>query len=94
MKKLIKFKPMQFSKIAIINILVFAMIWISYSYILATIALFTYQDSNVLETLSIEVCRTIIFCMLGYFCKSYFETYSEEKNKLTLQLNNEEESVG
>ena len=57
-------------------------IWITWSYILATISLIKLFDSQPLEELSKQIILTILGCCIGYFCKSFFETYSEKKNDL------------
>lgn len=71
-----------FTKRLIILILWLSVIWVTWSYILATIALIKYNDSNAITDVSTEVIRCLIATILGYLCKAYFETKQEEKIRL------------
>lgn len=84
-------------------ILSFSVIWITWSYILATYAMIVYGNTEVGENLSIQVCVTILGTILGYCIKSYFETNAEKKNEQDLLfkqiemgkvINTDEEAVG
>lgn len=66
-----------FTKVWVNRLLWFGCIWITWSYILATLG-----KTDIAETLSQTVAQVIIATTLGYLCKSFFETYSEKKNKL------------
>lgn len=66
-----------FTKKWVGRILWFGCIWITWSYILATLG----KDS-IAESLSQTVAKIIISTMLGYILKAFFETYSEKHNEL------------
>ena len=86
-----KKKLRQLSKILIVVLLSMAGVWISWSYVLATIALVKMFDPQPLEELSKTVVTGVVGTSLGYFCKAYLETYSEKKNELEMiKLNNED----
>ena len=72
----------QFSKKLIIVIMILCGFWITWSYVLATLSLVRFSDCQPLEELSKQIIITVLGCSLGYFCKSFFETYSEKKNDL------------
>lgn len=91
-----KKKLRQFSKIIIVVLLSMAGIWISWSYVLATIALIRMYDAQPLEELSKAVVTGLVGTSLGYFCKAYLETYSEKKNEIEImkmETNDVEEPV-
>lgn len=70
-------KPLKtFTKRWTERLLVFFIIWITLTYILA----FMGKDS-IAETLSQDVMTGGVAVFLGYLLKAYFETYSEEKIK-------------
>lgn len=73
-----------FTKVAVKWILIFAIIDLQLSYILAFLG-----RVEIAEELSSTVATAIIGVMLGYFMKSFFETREEEKNKLTQEWRNE-----
>lgn len=77
-----KQKVRQYTKKLITGLSVMACIWISYSYILATIALIQYRDTSTLEELSKQVCVTIIGIVISYCLKSYFESWSKGKHEI------------
>ena len=83
-EKIEKKKFIQFSKILISIILIMCGIWITWSYILATISLFRNGDSSLLEELSKQITLTILGSIIGYFAKSFCENYSKNKNELEL----------
>lgn len=72
----------QYTKTFVTAITVVSIIWISISYLMGIYALFTYGTTDLLSDLSKQVCITILGVSLGYFSKSYFETYSEKKHEL------------
>jgi len=63
-----------YSKRMVKAIMMVALIDLQLSYILA----FMGRD-QIAETLSSDICHTIIGIGLGYFLKSYFETKQEKK---------------
>ena len=79
-----KKKFIQFTKIIISLILISGVASITWSYILASIALVKYGSFQPLEALSARVCAVIIAAILSYSLKSFFETYAEKKNELDL----------
>lgn len=79
-----KKKVRQYSKILMTIIVILGGCWITFSYYLAWYALKTYQNTETLESLSKQVCLTLLGTALGYFCKSYFESYSESKHELDM----------
>ncbi len=76
-------KNMTFSKVWVSRLLWFGCIWITLSYILAFI-----DRGQIAESLSSTVANVIIFTILGYLCKSFFETKEEEKVKYLRDKNN------
>lgn len=89
MKKKKKDLFLTFTKKMVILVLFISIIWVTWSYILATISIIKYGNSDIVESVSIEVVRVLVATILGYFCKAYFETKQEERNKLLKQkLNN------
>lgn len=83
----------QYTKIAVTLILVMAIIWITWSYILATVALIKFETFQPLMSLSQQVCITILGTMLGYYLKSYFESYQEKKNEMLMNNNYSDNSM-
>lgn len=63
------------------RLLWFGTFWVTWSYALATYAAIS-GNYTVCENLSKSVVQFIIATILGYMVKSYFETHSEEYNKL------------
>lgn len=79
-----------FTKKWINRLMWFSVSWITLSYILA----FCGKES-IAESLSQTVANVIVSVFVAYLCKSFFETYSEEHNKLKReQLTNSESEVG
>lgn len=66
-----------FTKIWVNRLLWFGCIWITWSYILATLG-----KTDIAEALSQTVAQVIIATTLGYLLKAFFETYSQKKNEL------------
>lgn len=75
-----------FTKKWVDRLLPYFMLCIATSYVLS------YLDKNPLEQLSITVMTGGIAIFLGYMLKAFFETYSEEKNKLKEKELHKEES--
>lgn len=61
-------------------------LWISWSYVLATLAALN-GNYTVCENLSRSIVQFIVATILAYFLKSFFETHSEEHNKLVREMN-------
>ncbi len=70
-------KHATYSKLLTSSLVVSAAGWISWSYILATIALIQYGNVDPLTTLSIEVCKTIIGTVIVYGTKALFENIAK-----------------
>ena len=69
-------------------------VWISSSYILATIALVMYGNAEPLSSLSEKVCEVIIGVVIAYAFKSYLESYSSAKHDLdVMKLETTMESI-
>ena len=84
----------QYTKVAVTLLLIMGVIWITWSYILATIALIVFKTFQPLMSLSQQVCVTILGTILGYFCKSYFESYQQKKNEMQMMsLDNQNNSI-
>lgn len=81
-----KKKFIQFTKIAVSIVLASAIVWITWSYILATISVVKYGDSQPLESLSKQVCVTLLGTCLGYFIKAFIESYAEHKAEIDQKL--------
>lgn len=75
----------QYTKRFVTAITVCAIIWITWSYILATIQLLSTGMTETLESLSTNVCTVILGTALGYMIKSFVETYCERKSNLAEQ---------
>lgn len=75
----------QFTKIMVTWLTIMSCMWITYSYVLATIALVKYNNANPLSDLSKQVCVTILGVVIAYCAKSFLETFNQEKNKITMQ---------
>ena len=76
-------KNTTFSKVWVSRLLWLGCIWITLSYVLAFC-----NKVQIAETLSGTVASVIIAVILGYLCKSYFETKEEEKVKYLRDKNN------
>jgi hypothetical protein len=66
-----------FTKKWVGRLLWFGCIWITWSYILATLG-----KTDIAEALSQTVAQVIIATTIGYLTKAFFETYSEKRNEL------------
>ena len=77
-----KKKVRQYTKSLVTALTVMACVWISSSYILATIALIMYGNAEPLSSLSEKVCEVIIGVVIAYAFKSYLESYSSAKHDL------------
>lgn len=97
-----KKKVRQYTKILVTALTVMACIWISTSYLLSTIALVMYGNTEPLSSLSEKVCEVIIGVVIAYAFKSYLESYSSARHDLDVMKINQsnednikdEESVG
>ena len=69
--------PKQYSKVWMTRWQAFVMFWLSVFFI----ADIYYNQCMHLETLCITLVTSIIGTVLGYFCKSYFETKAEKSNE-------------
>jgi len=82
---------MTFTKKWVNRLLWFGVVWITWSYILAS-----FGKETIAEALSQTVAEVIIATVLGYLCKAFFETYSQKKNELKekeFNMRNESESI-
>lgn len=70
-------KRITFTKRWTAILLTMSVIWITLSYVLAFMG-----KENIAETLSENVMAVIIATFIPYLCKSYFETFASEKNRL------------
>lgn len=78
-------KFVQYTKRFITALTVCGVIWITWSYVLATIQFFGTGMTDTLESLSTNVCTVILGTALGYMVKSFAETYFERKSNLAEQ---------
>ena len=83
MKNIFKSKKETFTKRWVSRLLWFGCIWITLSYILAF-----FDKMQIAESLSTTVASVIIATILGYLCKSFFETREEERLKYMKQQKN------
>lgn len=78
-----------FTKVWVSRLLVMGCIWITLSYVLAYLG-----KDQIAEQLSETVANVIISTILGYLCKSYFETKEEAKMKyLRERMHETEETI-
>ena len=77
-----KKKVRQYTKILITSLTIFACVWISWSYILASIALCMYGNPEPLSTLSEKVCEVIIGTVIAYCLKAFFESFAERSMEI------------
>ncbi len=69
--------------------LICAIIWVTWSYVLATLSLILYGNGEPLSDLSQQVCIAIIATILAYCGKSYWENKDIAKNNLEyFKINN------
>lgn len=71
-------KFVQYTKRVVTAMLIMSFIWITWSYIMSTIALIRYQDVNPLISLSEKVCEVILGSIVGYFAKALVENFLEK----------------
>ena len=71
-----KKKVRQFTKVLVLLILIFAVTWISCSYILATYSLIKYGSTSYLEELSRQITITIVGTFSAYCVKAFLETFA------------------
>ena len=71
-----KNKKITYTKIIVTIYSIAVIVWITWSYILATLG---YEEMP--ENLSVQVVVIGVASILGYFLKSFFETKEEEKMK-------------
>ena len=94
-----KKKVRQYTKSLVTALTIMACVWISSSYILATIALVMYGNAEPLSSLSEKVCEVIIGVVIAYAFKSYLESYSSAKHdldvmKLETTMESTNENIG
>lgn len=74
-----------FTKLWVRRLLLLLCIWVTWTYILATVSALMGFDSMIVQSL-VELSGTainvILGILLGYLCKSFFETREEKKNEL------------
>lgn len=78
-------KFVQYTKRFVNAITICAVVWITWSYVLATIQFVNTGMTDTLESLSTNVCSVILGTALGYMVKSFVETYFERKSNLAEQ---------
>lgn len=76
-------KKATFTKKWVSRLLWLGCIWITLSYVLAFMG-----AVQIAESLSSTVASVIIATILGYLCKSFFETREEERMKFKREQNN------
>lgn len=64
------------------TLVIASLIWISWSYVLATISLVLLQNPEPLSELSREVCTVILGSTIGYMCKSFVETFAQKTSEM------------
>ena len=77
---------MTFTKIAVTVILGVSLVDLQFSYILAFMG-----REQIAETLSTTIVEMVVGVMLGYFLKSLFETFFEEREKRLNKQNKPDE---
>lgn len=77
-----------FTKVWVNRLLILLCIWVTWTYVLATIATFMMLDAMIIQSL-VELSNggitAIITTCFSYMLKSFFETREEEKNKIHMQ---------
>ena len=68
----------QYTKVIISTLVICAIIWITWSYILATISLFKFMTADPVISLSERVCDVVLGAVLAYCLKSFCETFAEK----------------
>ncbi len=82
-------KFVQYTKRFVTGVTICGIVWITWSYVLATIQFFGTGMTDTLESLSTNVCTVILGTALGYMAKSFVETYFERKNELASKKYND-----
>ena len=77
-----KKKLRQTTKLLIWTLVVCAIVWITWSYVLSTISLVMYGNAEPLSDLSKEVCTVILGTIVGYMCKSFVETFAQKTSEM------------
>lgn len=85
----------QYTKMLITALTVFACIWISWSYVLSTVALVLYGNAEPMSTLSEKVCEVILGAVIAYCLKAFFETFAQKGMELLEQrfINNDQLNI-
>ena len=103
-----KKKVRQFTKTIIITYTVTSIVWITWSYMLATYAMIILSNIEPMSSLSEKVCDVIIGYIIVYCLKAFFETFAEKGMELIERhinkdiespeyidsINNDEQPVG
>lgn len=71
----------QYTKMLVTKITNFSIIWISWSYVLASYAVFKYGEFNPLESLSETVGTALLGVVITYGFKALLETFLKKKNE-------------
>ena len=77
-----KKKLRQTTKTFMWTLVIASIIWISWSYVLATISLIFIQNPEPLSELSREVCTVVLGSTIGYMCKSFVETFAQKTSEM------------
>lgn len=77
-----KKKLRQTTKTFMWTLVIASLVWISWSYVLATISLILLQNPEPLSELSKEVCTVVLGSIIGYMCKSFVETFAQKTSEL------------
>lgn len=84
----------QYTKTIVTTLLICAIIWVSWSFILVTIALIKYMQFEPLQSLSEKICEVIIGVVISYCLKSFLETFCQKKNEIDLMnLHNNDDTT-
>lgn len=73
-----KKKVRQFTKTIIITYTITSIIWITWSYLLATYAMIVLLNVEPMSSLSEKVCDVISGYIIVYCLKAFFETFAEK----------------
>ena len=89
-----KKKLRQFTKIIITTLTISAIVWITWSYVLASIALILYGNPEPMSSLSEKVCEVVLGTVIAYCLKAFFETFAEKSMELVdTYINNKVVSI-
>ena len=75
-------KVRQFTKVIITTFTIASILWITWSYFLATYAMIVLANVEPMSSLSEKVCDVISKYILVYCLKAFFETFAEKGMKL------------